>query len=1405
VRYSSRSSAILVVPLIACLTIAVGASPSLAQRAGATPPPASQRQLTLSFGNEQPRPLSMVAADFDEDGVSDLAIGYAVSSGGSIAVLRGNLDALAPQTHESWLNAGHHQYSSPYLQSSKLITVAAEPDLLIAADVNGDGHLDLIYASRGATQLFVMLGDSKGNFQNPVASRIPGNITALASYRPGASLLGEALVVGYTLNQEARLSILSFEGNALLARAGYALPGAATAITVGNFDADLTPDLAIVANGGLFLLPGKGAITGQSALVQLPAHDVKAVAAGEFLFDRTPQLQLAVLTSTGDVAILAHQSFDPRPFTPQEVATVRNASRTRPAAQAATVAQPQASSGSSWIEVERDSGVALPGKGSQTPVLLRSRISGAGGDDLVAFDSSQQSQKVISHSQISQVTAAAAASRPAARITTSNTSAANVIAAVSTRVTPDARHGLVLLTDSDPAPQIVLPSAGNTFYVNTTADNTGTTTDPSGSVRCTEGATETCTLRDAVTFANADASDNMTAGKSDTIMVPDGTYNLTWQAGNLDANGNALTHFELLGPVSVIGSAVTIIDGHENDTIFTINPGPFGSFNPSGQSYVFDAALESLTIQNGKNSNNPESFMTGNTNNFSGCVNWDAHGTGNLTITDSTIQNCSILWGSGGGIWAINSAGGGTGTLTLSGDIIRNNSTPEKGGGVSIASAPVALAVSNSSAFAGNRADSSVNPSDPGGLGLGGGLSLDGRLGSPNPATPQTVLTYASFFSNVAGEMDGGGIYTNSGILVRNSIFNNNSAGRWGGAVFSEVVAPETATTITGSNLLANSATGSGGAISAGIATAAQGNVIQLSLNRIFGNTSTNGASGLAAGAPGDNSGEVFATDNWWGCNGGPQVVGDGCDQAVLYSNSGSLTTSPNFVLDFTSDKTTVIAGLTMNLTVTLNSDSNGNPIAGAFPAIYNNYPYEYATTGVTTVPNLVSGIFNSSGVGTASITPTSSGNGTITVTFDGQTDSINFTSTPAIVNVSPTNLSFGNQNVGFTSAPQTSTLTNNGSSSLSIYSITTSLSTESFSQTNNCGSTLAPGASCTFSVTFDPNGALPKSMTITIKDSGGTQTITATGLGVGGIAFFPKILSFGNQTVGMTSVGQGSRLTNSYSFAVTGITIATSGNTQSLSETNNCGPILPPGDSCLFSITFDPNGALPKYMIVTVTDSMGSQTITATGTGVPPSATVSPTTLSFGNQIVGVNSSQGATLTNSGLGSLSISSITTSGNTQSFSESNNCGSTLTAGASCKIEVTFDPNGALPKSLTVTIKDSAGTQTIMATGTGIPSPVTGSPLTLNFGNQVVGTTSAPKTSVITNAGPSAVNIGVGLEGNTQSFSQTNNCGSVLAAHSTCTISVVFAPNGASAKSATILVETDDGFIGIAATGTGVAP
>ncbi|MGD0303283.1 MAG: protease pro-enzyme activation domain-containing protein [Candidatus Acidiferrales bacterium] len=203
---------------------------------------------------------------------------------------------------------------------------------------------------------------------------------------------------------------------------------------------------------------------------------------------------------------------------------------------------------------------------------------------------------------------------------------------------------------------------------------------------------------------------------------------------------------------------------------------------------------------------------------------------------------------------------------------------------------------------------------------------------------------------------------------------------------------------------------------------------------------------------------------------------------------------------------------------------------------------------------------------------------------------------------LSATTLAFGDETVGVKSAAQTSTLTNTGNATLTISSIATSGNTQSFSETNNCGSTLAAGATCTFSVTFDPNGALPKSMTITITDTAGTQTITSTGTGVaasGTVNVNPSSLSFGNQTVGVKSAAQTSVLTNGTSSTVTGIAITTSGNTLSFSETNNCGSTLAAGATCTFSITFDPNGALPKSMTITIQDSAGTQTITSTGTGV--------------------------------------------------------------------------------------------------------------------------------------------------------------------------------------------------------------
>jgi hypothetical protein len=74
------------------------------------------------------------------------------------------------------------------------------------------------------------------------------------------------------------------------------------------------------------------------------------------------------------------------------------------------------------------------------------------------------------------------------------------------------------------------------------------------------------------------------------------------------------------------------------------------------------------------------------------------------------------------------------------------------------------------------------------------------------------------------------------------------------------------------------------------------------------------------------------------------------------------------------------------------------------------------------------------------------------------------------VVTLSPSTLTFGNQIVGASSAPQTAILSNVGYATVSISGITISgLDSEDFAETNNCGASLAVAASCTITITFSP------------------------------------------------------------------------------------------------------------------------------------------------------------------------------------------------------------------------------------------------------------------------------------------------------------------------------------------------
>jgi hypothetical protein len=449
--------------------------------------------------------------------------------------------------------------------------------------------------------------------------------------------------------------------------------------------------------------------------------------------------------------------------------------------------------------------------------------------------------------------------------------------------------------------------------------------------------------------------------------------------------------------------------------------------------------------------------------------------------------------------------------------------------------------------------------------------------------------------------------------------------------------------------------------------------------------------------------------------------------------------------------------------------------------------------------------------------TPTATGSrpGTITITDNAgnSPQTVNLTGTgiaasgPAVT-LAPTTLSFGNQTLNTPSATQPVTLTNSGTTTLSITSIAASAQ---YSQTNTCGASVTAGANCTITVTFTPTatGSQPGTITITDNAPGNPHTVNLSGTGANApapaVTLAPTSLSFGNQTLNTPSATQPVTLTNSGTATLNITSIAASAQ---YSQTNTCGASVTAGANCTITVTFTPTATGSQPGTITITDNAtGSpHIVNLSGTGtnaLVPAVTLAPTSLSFGNQTLNTPSAtQPVTLTNSGTATLSINGIVAS--TQ-YSQTNTCGASVTAGAKCTITVTFTPTAAGSQPGTITITDNAGgsPQTIPLSGTGVAPGVNFSSASLSFGNQNLNTTSAAQPITMTNGGASAVSI-TSIAASAP-YAQTNTCGSSLAAGGNCTISVTFTPTVAGSQPGTITF-TDSAAgspqtVGLSGTGT----
>ncbi len=222
------------------------------------------------------------------------------------------------------------------------------------------------------------------------------------------------------------------------------------------------------------------------------------------------------------------------------------------------------------------------------------------------------------------------------------------------------------------------------------------------------------------------------------------------------------------------------------------------------------------------------------------------------------------------------------------------------------------------------------------------------------------------------------------------------------------------------------------------------------------------------------------------------------------------------------------------------------------------------------------------------------------------------------------------------------------------------------------------------------------------------------------------------------------------------------------------------------------------------------SAPVTMVVTPAAPAVTLSATSLEFASTIVGTSGApQVLTLTNSGTGALTITSIAASGD---FAETNTCGSSLAAGANCTISVTFTPtmSGSLTGEIIIADNASTSPQNVTLSGTGTPAPApiaTLSPTSLTYASQAVGTSSTAQTVTLANSGNATLTgIAVAIAGaNAGDFAQTSTCSATLSASQSCVISIVFTPGAAGSASATLTVTDNGGTSPQTVTLSGTAP
>lgn len=427
----------------------------------------------------------------------------------------------------------------------------------------------------------------------------------------------------------------------------------------------------------------------------------------------------------------------------------------------------------------------------------------------------------------------------------------------------------------------------------------------------------------------------------------------------------------------------------------------------------------------------------------------------------------------------------------------------------------------------------------------------------------------------------------------------------------------------------------------------------------------------------------------------------------------------------------------------------------------------------------------------------------------------------------------FGSLQVGNTSMPISVSISNVGTAPLLFNGATTTgdFTFETVLPSEGWPVQIEPQAQHEIKVFFKPRraGVLPGTLSLTSNAQAAPLQVSLQGTGLGLVEILPASLDFGSTNVGDPARESVVTIVNNTvdPVSITGITTSNP-DEFAVVPTPFPSKVLLANEFLAIPLHFKPRNLGPRSATLTIPMGGSSRQVELTGMGTSPELELLPSAImDFGGVKINTPSAADAgilTLINRG-GSASGSDagypgvITLSRLELSGADSANfelgklpLPQELQPGAQLQVPVTFRPTrqGALTASLFLTTGPLSGAdggvgghaRTVSLTGRGLSSVLELSNRELNFGMQVGGRTSEPKSFTISNKGGRVITLVMDVEG--EQFSHftmqvtdartgdPKNPPYLLEGGSTAKVSVRFTPLAGVSSNAQVRIRSDDG-------------